>query len=281
VSVETTSSYIAPSALGGGTRRFIELTLTLARSEFKVRYFGSVLGYVWSLMRPLLFFGVIYFFFVKILRFAKGPHYGVYLLAGLVLWSYFGEATSNCVDCLVNNESMLRKIRFPRMVVPLSVSVTAVFNLALSLIVVVAFALADGVTPTVRWLEVPLIVLAFVVLATGFGMLLSALYVRFRDIEPIWVVALQTWFYASPIMYTAKQYGTISPALQHVMMISPPAMLLTQMGHAFIGPAGYPGAPTVANGWPPVIVALALIPAVFALGWWVFTREAPRVAENL
>ncbi len=186
MSVDTTANHIAPSALGGGARRFLELTLTLARSEFKVRYFGSVLGYLWSLIRPLLFFGVIYFFFTKIFRFARGPHYGVYLLTGLVLWTYFVEATSNCVNCLVNNESMLRKIRFPRMVVPLSVSLTAMFNLALSLIVVLAFALADGVAPTVRWLEMPLIILAFVVLATGFGMLLSALYVRFRDMEPIW-----------------------------------------------------------------------------------------------
>lgn len=280
MSANTTTNYVRPSALGESAQRFIELTLTLARSEFKVRYFGSVLGYLWSLVRPLLFFGVIYFFFVKILRFAKGPHYGVYLLTGLVLWSYFIEATTGCVTCLVNAESLLRKIRFPRMVVPLSVSLTAIFNLALSLIVVVAFALADGVTPTVRWLEMPLIVLAFIVLATGFGMLLSALYVRFRDMEPIWEVALQTWFYASPIMYTAKTYAKISPGLPHVMMISPPAMLLTQMGHAFIG-AGYPGAPTVGNGWAPVIVALAIIPSVFALGWWVFMREAPRVAENL
>jgi ABC-2 type transport system permease protein len=147
--------------------------------------------------------------------------------------------------------------------------------------VVVAFALADGIAPTVRWLELPLIVFAFVVLATGFGMLLSALYVRFRDMEPIWEVGLQVWFYASPIMYPAKYYSKVSPGLQHVMMISPPAMLFTQMGHVFIGSASYPGAPTVGNGWPPVIAALAIIPAVFALGWWVFTREAPRVAENL
>jgi ABC-2 type transport system permease protein len=282
VSVEATpASYLAPSALGGGVRRFIELTATLARSEFKVRYFGSVLGYLWSLVRPLLFFGVIYFFFVKILQIAKTPHYGVYLLTGLVLWGYFNEVTANCVKSLVERESLLRKIRFPRMVVPLSVSLTAIFNLSLNLMVVVAFALADGVTPTVRWLELPLIVLGFVVLATGFGMLLSALYVRFRDIEPIWEVVLQAWFYASPIMYPAKLYAKISPGLQHLMMISPPAMLLTQMGHAFISPGGDPGAATVANGWGPVIAAIAIIPAVFALGWWVFMREAPRVAENL
>ena len=281
MSVDTTANYIAPSALGGGFRRFLELTLTLARADFKVRYFGSVLGYLWSLVRPLLYFGVIYFFFVKILRIAKTPHYGVYLLTGLVLWGYFGEVTSNCVKSLVGNESMLRKIRFPRMAVPLSVSVTALFNLALSLIVVVAFALADGITPTVRWLEMPLIVLAFVVLATGFGLLLSALYVRFRDMEPIWEVALQVWFYASPIMYPATFYAKVSPGVQHLMMISPPAMLLTQMGHSFINPVAYPGAPTIANGWTPVILALVIIPVVFALGWGVFMREAPRVAENL
>jgi ABC-2 type transport system permease protein len=281
MSADAATTYGRPSALGGGTRRFLELTTTLARSEFKVRYFGSVLGYLWSLMRPLLFFGVIYFFFTKILRFAKGPHYGVYLLTGLVLWGYFNEATANCVDCLVAREALLRKIRFPRMVVPLSVSLTATFNLVLNLIVVVVFALADGIAPTIRWLEMVPIVFSFIVLATGFGMLLSALYVRFRDVQPIWDVALQAWFYGSPIIYMAKEYGKLSPGFEHIALISPPAMLLTQMGHAFIDPIAYPGAATAANGWPPVIGAIAIIAAVFALGWWVFTREAPRVAENL
>lgn len=281
MSAHAAESYSRPSALGGGNRRFVELTLTLARSEFKVRYFGSVLGYLWSLMRPLLFFGVIYFFFVKVLPFKRAPHYGVYLLTGLVLWGYFVEATSNSVRCLVDREALLRKVRFPRAVVPLSVSLTAVFNLTLNFIVVFVFALADGITPTARWLEMIPIVLCFVVLATGFAMLLSALYVRFRDVQPIWDVALQAWFYGSPIIYTATAYAKISPGVEHIAMISPPATLLTQMGHAFIDPVAYSGAPTAANGWAPVILALALIPVVFALGWWIFTREAPRVAENL
>jgi ABC-2 type transport system permease protein len=280
MSTETPRHY-GPAAIGGDVRRFAELTLTLARTEFKLRYFGSVLGYVWSLMRPLLFFGVIYFFFVKILRIAKGPHYGVYLLTALVLWAYFGEATITSVKCLVAREQLLRKIRFPRLAVPLSVSLTALFNLGVSFIVVIGFALADGITPTVRWLELIPIVLGFLVLATGFGMLLSALYVKYRDVDPIWDVALQAWFYASPVIYTAAAYGTLSPGFQHVAMISPPATLLTQMGHAFIDPSYYPAAVTVANGWPPVIAAIAIIFVVFALGWWVFTREAPRVAENL
>lgn len=270
-----------PSALGGDIRRFLELTVTLARTEFKLRYFGSVLGYFWSLMRPLLFFGVIYLFFTKVVNLSKGvPHYGVYLLTGIVFWNYLAEATGGCVGCLVAREALLRKVRFPRMVVPLSVSLTATFNLGMNFIAVFVFALANGISPRLSWLELIPIALGFVVLATGIGMLLAALYVRFRDVQPIWEVALQVWFYASPIMYTAKAYNSFAHGFEHIAMLNPIATLLTQMGHAFIDPS-LPSAVQAAGGWLIPILALAIIPAVFALGWWVFTREAPRVAENL
>ncbi len=268
-------------------RRFLELTTTLARSEFKLRYFGSVLGYFWSLARPLMFFGVLYLFFTQIIKIGKGvPHYGVYLLTGIVLWNYFGEATGNCVNCLVAREGLLRKMRFPRLVIPLSVSLTSTFNLAMNFIAVLVFALSSGLTPTSSWLELIPIAFGFVVLGTGFGMLLSALYVRFRDIQPIWEVMLQAWFYCSPIMYTASAYGSKtrvgfgSPAFEHGALINPVAMLLTQMGHAVIGGPHFPSA-AVAGGLVSTVIAIALIPGVFALGWWVFAREAPRVAENL
>src|SRR5438270_871424 len=134
-------------------------------------------------MRPLLFFGDLYLFFTQVVKIGRGiPHYGVYLLTGIVLWSYLGEATGNCVSCLVAREGLLRKVRFPRMVVPLSVSLTASFNLALNSIVVVIFAMANGVSPSIRWLELLPIEGALIVLATGIGMLLSALYVLFRDV---------------------------------------------------------------------------------------------------
>ena len=280
-----------PSALGGGLRRFVELTLTLARTDFKLRYFGSALGYVWSLMRPLLFFGVLFLFFTKILNVGKGiPHYGVYLLTGIVLWNYFAEATGNSVNCLLAREALLRKMRFPRMVIPLAVSLTAGFNLAMNSIVVVVFALASGVTPTPRWLEMLPIVLGFVVLATGIGMLLSVLYVSFRDIAPIWEVAALAWFYCSPIMYTATNYADhFGSTFAKLAMLNPVATLLTQMGHSFIGPdavvAGthtpaFPAAASVA-GVGPTVISVAIMPAVLALGWWFFTRQAPRVAENL
>jgi ABC-2 type transport system permease protein len=276
-----------PSALGGDLRRFWELTATLARSEFKLRYFGSVLGYVWSLMRPLLFFGVLYLFFTKILDVGAGvPHYGVYLLTAIVLWNYFAEATANAVTCLVTREPLLRKIRFPRMVIPLSVSLTATFNLAMNMIAVVIFALANGVEPKVSWLEMFPIAFGFVVFATGIGMLLSAAYVRFRDVAPIWEVLVQAWFYCTPIMYVAARYTEpkvvekFGDKLAHIAMINPAAMLLTQMGHAFVGGPVFQSA-VVFGGTTSTLIAGALIVVTFALGWWFFTREAPRVAENL
>jgi ABC-2 type transport system permease protein len=271
-----------PSAFGGDARRFAELTMTLARSEFKLRYFGSFLGYLWSLMRPLLFFGVLYLFFTQIVHIGKGvPHYGVYLLTSIVFWNYFAEATGASVGCLVTREPLLRKIRFPRMVIPLSVSLTATFNLAMNFIAVFVFAFANGVNPRLSWFELIPIALAFIIFATGIGMLLSASFVRARDVAPIWEVFLQAWFYSSPIMYTATSYGhRFGPGLIHAAMINPIAMLLTQTGHAFIGGPSFPS-PITVGGLGPAIAACTIIVGVFVFGWWYFAREAPRVAENL
>jgi ABC-2 type transport system permease protein len=150
-------------------------------------------------------------------------------------------------------------------------------------IAVLVFALLNGVSPAITWLEMVPIALGFILLATGMAMLLSALYVRFRDVAPIWEVALQAWFYASPIMFPAflinKRFG---PGLEHVALLSPVATLLTQGGHAFIGhDSGHFLNAVSEGGVASVTIALALIPATFALGLWFFTREAPRVAEEL
>lgn len=282
-----------PSALGGDVRRFVELTLTMARTDFKLRYFGSALGYLWSLMRPLMLFGVMYLVFTNVFRLGKGiPHYPVYLLAGIVLWTYFIEATAGSVQCLLARESMLRKVRFPRMVIPLSVSLTALFNLAMNFIAVIVFAAANGVYPTLSWLELIPIVGAYVVLATGVGMLLSALFVQYRDIQPIWDVLSQLLFYLSPIIYIVAYLRALG--YEKYALLSPIAVLNTQMGHAVIGhvpltgtsaasygPEAFPSAATAAGGYAHLLPAIAILLGLFALGWWVFIREAPRVAEHL
>src|SRR5688572_32544381 len=111
----TRQQYRAPSALGHDLRRFVSLTLTLAATDFKLRFFGSALGYVWTLMRPLLLFGVLYIVFTEIVRFGGGvDHYPVYLLMAIVVFTYFAETTSRCVTSLIENENLLRKMRFPR-----------------------------------------------------------------------------------------------------------------------------------------------------------------------
>jgi ABC-2 type transport system permease protein len=269
---------VAPSALGDDLRRFVNLTFTLARTEFKLRYFGSVLGYLWSLVRPLLFFGVLYLVFTQVFSLGKSiPHYPVYLLTSIMLWTLFVETTGGCVQCLVAREPLLRKVRFPRLVIPLSVGLTALFTLASNSIVIVGFALASGVSPRWSWLELPFLVALMAILAIGTGMLLSILYVRFRDIQPIWDVATQVLFYCSPIIYTAAKY----PAnIVRLAMCNPIAAILTQMLHAFIDPSEHSAA-VVIGGAVRLLIPLGIIVGMFALGLWFFNREAPRIAENL
>src|SRR6185437_4953158 len=178
-----------PRALTDDWTRFWHLTYNIARNEFKLKFFGSALGYVWQVMRPLLLFGVLYVFFVVISGAGKGGQpgeaaYGVQLLGSIILFGFFGEATGGAVRSVVDRENLVRKIQFPRLVIPLSVVLLALFNLALNLVVVLGFALAEGVEPTWTWLELPVIVLVLALFAVGFAMLLSALFVSLRDIQP-------------------------------------------------------------------------------------------------
>jgi ABC-2 type transport system permease protein len=270
--------YRGPSAVGGDVHRFVNLTTTLAVADFKLRFFGSALGYVWTLMRPLMLFGVLYLVFTEVVKFGEGvENYPVYLLAAIVLFTFFGETTTRGVTSLVERENLLRKIRFPRLVIPLAVALHSLFNLGLNLIVVFVFVLASGIEPRASWLELIPLVLLLVVFATSVTMLLSALYVRYRDMQPIWEVVLQILFYASPVIYVTE---TLPDSIEREAMANPITAILTQMRHALIDP----NAPTAADaigGGARLLIPLAVVLAAFALGTWVFMREAPRIAENL
>ena len=197
-----------PSAFGDDLRRFVSLTYTLASTDFKLTYFGSFLGYFWSLMRPLLFFGVLYFVFTDIFHVGTGvPNYSVELLLGIILWTFFLQATTGSVQSMLSREGLLRKMRFPRLVVPLAITLTALFTMSTNMIPIFALALIRGVTPTWAWLELIPVIVLLATLASGIGMLLSVLYVRARDIAPIWDVTSQLLFYASPIIYPVYYYN--------------------------------------------------------------------------
>jgi ABC-2 type transport system permease protein len=271
-------SYHGPSALGDDLRRFVNLTVMLAVTDFKLRFFGSVLGYVWTLMRPLMLFGVLYFVFTEVVRFGGTiPHYPVYLLTAIVMFSFFSETTGRGVKALVERENLLRKVRFPRLVIPLAVALHSLFNLGLNLLVVFIFVFASGIEPRLAWLElIPLIIL-LVAFSTSVAMLLSALYVRYRDMQPIWEVALQILFYASPVIYVME---SIPDSIEKPAMANPLAAILTQMRYALIDPHA-PSAAEVIGSLALLLIPLGVIIAACVIGWLVFTREAPRIAEDL
>jgi len=285
-----------PNAFGDDVRRFVSLSLTLAVTDFKLIYFGSVLGYLWSLVRPLLFFGVLYVVFSQIFQVGKGtPHYAVELLLAIILWTFFLQVTSGCIQSLLAREGLLRKMRFPRLVVPVAVMLTALFQLLTNFIPVLIFAVASGVHPRWSWLFLPIVVVLFATLAVGIGMLLSVLYIRFRDIQPIWDVTSQILFYASPIIYPVWYYEKSHSfkggpplhlhlsAIPKLLMINPVASLIAEARRALVGGAqnANPSASYALGSTGRALIPVAIIAAVFALGVWFFNREAPRISENL
>jgi ABC-2 type transport system permease protein len=275
-----------PRALSGDWRRFWHLTFNIAVMQWKVRFYGSALGYLWQLVRPLLLFLVLYVFFTQVAHVGRGEgasydYYGAQLLGSIVLFTFFAEATGGAVRSVVDNETLVRKIQFPRLVIPLSIVMLSFFNLCLNLIVVTIFALAAGVQPMLSWLEMPLIVAVLVILSAGTAMLLSALFVYLRDVQPIWEVLTQVIFYASPIIIpivTVEEH--LSPTMLHIYMLNPLAVVLQQFRHVFITHAT-PSAAQVMGSAVALLAPLAIVAATFAIGFWVFNRIAPRVAEDL
>ncbi len=280
-----------PRALGDSWPRFWQLTYNIARSEFKLKFFGSALGYLWQVMRPLLLFGVLYVFFVLVFHVdrakgAAGHVYGAQLLGSIVLFTFFGEATSGAVRSVVDRESLVRKIQFPRLAIPASVTLLAAFNLALNLVVVMIFAVIAGVRPMWSWFELPLIIAMLALLASGVAMLLSALFVRFRDISPIWEVFSQILFYASPVILPAEAvrselgHGHLDHILYHVYTLNPLVTIFQQFRHAMINGATL-SAGQIMGSWLALLEPIALVVIIFVLGFWVFNREAPHIAEDL
>jgi len=265
--------------VGGDLRRLLQLTRLLAVTDFRLRFFGSVLGYLWQVMHPLLLFGVLYLVFTEIVPFGGDvPFYGVALLAGIVLFVFISESTSQSVQSLVEREPIVRKIQFPRFAVPLSVVLTALFRLGLNLVVVFVFLLAAGGRVRLSWLEVPLLIALLALLAVGAASLLSALYVHFRDVKPIWDVILQLLFYGSPIFYSIDLIT--NETVRELLMLNPFAAILQQFRHAVIG-AGHPSAFDALGGGALFLVPLALIALLAVGGFRYFDRKAPRIAEEL
>jgi ABC-2 type transport system permease protein len=252
----------------------------LVVTDFKLRYQGSVLGYLWSLLRPLMLFAILYVVFVKFLRLDNSiPHYPVYLLTGIVLWNFFSEITNNSVTAIVSKGDLMRKINFPKYIIILAASISALINMVLNFTVIFIFALYSGVEMHWSMLLVPVYIAELFIFSLSLAFLLSALFVRLRDVNYIWEVMMQGLFYATPIIYPLSLVSAQSPFIARVLLLNPIAQAIQDIRHALITPS------TLTlhglEGWkwyaiPLVIVGLTLICSVF-----YFKKRSPYFAEEV
>jgi ABC-2 type transport system permease protein len=267
-----------PSALGGGWRRSFDLLYLIAVNEFKKTYFGTMLGYLWSLARPLMLFGVLLAVFTQVFRIgSQVPHYPVLLLLNIVLFGFFQESTVMAVTSIVSQEGIVRKTQFPRLVIPLAVVLTTLFNLGLNLVVVFIFILSFGVEPQWTWLLFPLLLLALIGITVAVSMLVASLYPRFRDMAIIWTVFSTVLFYATPVLYPVDK---VPHTLRDIILLNPLAPLFELVRKWVIDPSA-PGPVAAAGGWAYMIAPAAIYILTCVVAVWVFRREAPRIAEQL
>lgn len=267
-----------PSAVGGGWKRFFDLLFLISVNDFRKTYFGTALGYVWSLVRPLLLFAVLLFVFTKIFRIgSQVQYYPVLLLFNIVMISFVQESTMASVASVVNQESIVRKTHFPRLVIPLATVMTGLFNFGFNLVAVLIFIVAFGVPVVWTWLLFPLIVVALFILTLALAMLLSSLYVRYRDVGIIWSVAVTALFYATPVLYPLE---IVPEQYIDLIMLNPLTPIFAQARHWVIDPSA-PGAVEAAGGVVHLLPAAAIYVATCISAVYVFRREAPRIAEEL
>jgi len=267
-----------PSAMGGGRRRALELLTLIAVTDFKKAYFGTALGYLWSLARPLMLFGVLLAVFTQVFRIGdQVPEYPVLLLFNIVLFGFFSEATVTAVQSIVSQETVVRKTQFPRLVIPLAVVLTAMFNLGLNLVVVFVFILAWGIAPAWTWVLFPVVVVLLFAITTAVSMIVSSLFPRFRDTAILWSVLATVLFYATPILYPLE---VVPEAMRDVIQLNPLAPIFELARTWVIDPTA-PGPVESGGLMLGLLVPMAIYAAICVLAVWVFRREAPRIAEQL
>lgn len=253
----------------------------LVVTDFKLRYQGSVLGYLWSLLKPLLLFAILYLVFVQFLKFGGDiEHYPVYLLLGVVMWSFFIEATSQGMQAIVERGDLIRKINFPKYIIVVSGTISALINLLLNLLVVFVFIAINGVELNLSALLLPLNILELYVLSLAIAFLLGAVYVKYRDISHIWEVFLQGAFYATPILYPIGMVIAESELAAKILMLNPIAQIIQDARYNLISHQTTTTESLINNPMLtllPYLFVLLLI--VFAI--WYFKKNQAHFAENV
>lgn len=251
----------------------------LVRTEFKLRYQGSALGYMWSLLKPLMMFTVLYFVFVHFLRIGGDvPNFPIYLLLGIVIWSFFAEMTLQSLSSIVGRGDLIRKIKIPRWIIVVSASISALINLALNMLVVSVFIFFSDIDITWRILLVPLNLLEVYAFALGISLFLSAAYVKYRDVGNIWDVIMQMGFYATPILYPLTMIG--NEFFQKLLLMNPVAHAMQNARFNAVTQETITASRLFEGGWYQYLPFLVTL-AVLIFGIWYFRKESKYFAENL
>lgn len=254
----------------------------VAGTQFKLRYADSVLGYAWSLMKPLAIFAVLYLVFGRFLDLELGfAHFPLYLLVGIVLWTFFADATATTMPSIVTHGQLLRKLAFPHLIVPLSTTVTAGITLCVNLLAVAAFVASSRITPRLEWLVILPLLAELYVFTLGLALVLTTLFVRLRDTDQLWELATQLLFWLSAIVYPVgllPSWGQglvfLNPFVQvvqdvrHVLLAASERAEITVASDAFGHPAGH-------------LIPIAVAVATLAFGIALFRRHSPMFAERV
>lgn len=256
---------------------YLGLTKELAWTNFKLKYQGSFFGYLWSLAKPLMFFGVLYIVFTKFFKLGgEIPNYPVYLLSGVVLFNYFVESTSVSIGSIVGQGDLIRKVYFPRIILTISTSITALITLLLNMIVVFIFMFFSDVYPTINaFLLIPILLELFILIA-GTSLFLASFFVRFRDLAHIWEVINQVLFYAIPIIYPLS---FVPEGIGKILLLNPLAQIIQDSRYVLITTE----AVTVWKilPFPYFLIPYALPLIIFGIGYLAFQKQSTKFAEEV
>lgn len=259
------------------------LLAELVKTDFKLRYQGSALGILWSVLKPLMIFVVMYFIFVKFLRITDSsiPNYAITLLLGLSLWGFFTEAVTLGMNSIVARGDLMRKINFPKYIVIISSMLSALISLSINLLVVLAFAIFAGVKFQWSVLILPFNIIILFATAFGLALILSTLYVKFRDISHIWEVFMQILVYSMPIMYPISMVTKVSifgVSIAKIMMLNPIALAIQDIRHNLIAHETPTFWTLFENYWfalIPILITTLLV----VFGLWYFNKNSKKFAE--
>lgn len=253
----------------------------LVRTDFKLRYQGSVIGYVWSVLKPLMLFVIMYVVFIRFMRFGdEVPHFAIALLLGMVLWSFFTETTNMGLMSIVNRGDLIRKLNFPKQIIILSVSINALINLLISFVIVVIFGLINGVDVSKFAFLAPLLVIELFALSLGVAFVLATVYVKFRDIAPIWEVFLQMGMYLTPMIYPINMVVNYSPTIAKALMLNPMAQIIQDMRYLLTTQETLTTWQMINQKWI-AIIPYVLPFVVLIVGYAYFKKNSKKFAEMI